>query len=217
MPVPHLGKPGGPQPRKGRRRRSAKIDGDARELILDAAESLIAVHGFDATSTASIASAAHVPKGLVFYYFPSKTDILLALLSERLPTEPFGDVSPLVTPGDPAASLVNLDAALNLRDHHSSVMRVIIWREAETHPDVRAHLRRFRDYLSDITERLLQASSPYPVQPGTLRACATAWVAAMFSVAGNDRLHDLDDLPRQHGEELGNVARVVAAGMVQLG
>ncbi len=97
MPAPHLGKPGGLQPRKGRRRRSAKIDGDARELILDAAESLIAVHGFDATSTASIASAAHVPKGLVFYYFPSKTDILLALLSERLPTEPFGDVGP---PGD---------------------------------------------------------------------------------------------------------------------
>ncbi|MEV0945770.1 helix-turn-helix domain-containing protein [Rhodococcus sp. NPDC049939] len=217
MPAPHLGKPASNHPQKSPRRRNAKIDGDARALILDAAESLIAVHGFDATSTASIASAAHVPKGLVFYYFPTKTDILLALLSERLPTEPLGDVGPLVTPGDPAASLVNLDTALNLRDHHSSVMRVILWREAETHPDVREHLRRFRDYLSDITERLLQASSPYPVRPGTIRACASAWVAAMFSVAGIDRLHDLDDLPRRHDEELDSVARVVAAGMVQLG
>ncbi|WP_072687410.1 TetR/AcrR family transcriptional regulator [Rhodococcus marinonascens] len=217
MPAPHLGRPANNRPQKNPRRRNAKIDGDARALILDAAETLIAVNGFDATSTASIASAAHVPKGLVFYYFPSKTDILLALLSERLPTEPLADVGTLVTPGDPAASLVNLDSALNLRDQHSSVMRVIIWREAETHPDVRAHLRRFRDYLSDITERLLQASSPYPVQPGTIRACASAWVAAMFSLAGTDRLHDLDDLPRRHREELDNVARVVAAGMVQLG
>lgn len=212
MRAKHLGTSHAP-----RRRRSAKVDGDARELILDAAESLISVHGFDATSTASIASAADIPKGLVFYYFPTKAEILLALISERLPTEPLNDVAPLVAPGDPAASLVNLDNALNLRDHHSSVMRVILWREAETHPDVRAHLRRFRDYLSDATERILQASSPYPVQEGTVRACATAWVAAMFSLAGSDRLHDLDELPRLHREELGNVARVVAAGMVQLG
>ncbi|AOW92030.1 TetR family transcriptional regulator [Rhodococcus sp. WMMA185] len=217
MPATHSGKSASNRPRKSPQRRNAKIDGDARARILDAAESLIAVKGFDATSTASIASAAHVPKGLVFYYFPAKTDILLALLSERLPTEPLGDLGTLVTPGDPAASLVNLDSALNLRDRHSSVMRVILWREAETHPDVRAHLRRFRDYLSDITERLLLASSPYPVTPGTIRACASAWVAAMFSLAGNDRLHDLDELPRRPGEELDNVARVVAAGMVQLG
>lgn len=199
------------------RRRNAKIDGDARELILDAAESLIAASGFDATSTASIAAAAQVPKGLVFYYFPTKADILSALLSERLPTEPFADMAPLVRPGDPAASLVNLDSALNLREHHSFVMRVIVRREAETHPDSHARLRQFREYLREITEHLLQASSPYPVQPGTLRACATAWVTAMFSVSASDRFHDVEDRSHPDGEELTTVARVVAAGMIQLG
>ncbi|MDH6279078.1 TetR/AcrR family transcriptional regulator [Prescottella agglutinans] len=199
------------------RRRSARIDGDAREKILDAAETLIADRGFDATSTAAVAAAAGVPKGLVFYYFPTKPDILTALLAERLPAEPLDDIAPLVAPGDPARSLVNLDDALNLRDHDSSVMRVIIWREAETHPDVRDYLRRFRSYLHEATVRILQASTIAPVRPGTLRACADAWVAAMVSAAGTDRMRDLDDIPRLHHEELDTVAQLVAAGMTQLG
>ncbi|RVW10255.1 TetR/AcrR family transcriptional regulator [Prescottella agglutinans] len=199
------------------RRRSARIDGDARAKILDAAETLIADRGFDATSTAAVAAAAGVPKGLVFYYFPTKPDILTALLAERLPAEPLDDITPLVAPGDPARSLVNLDDALNLRDHDSSVMRVIIWREAETHPDVRNYLRRFRTYLHEATVRILQASAVAPVRPGTLRACANAWVAAMFSAASNDRMRDLDDIPRLHHDELDTVAQVVAAGMAQMG
>ncbi len=135
-----------------------------------------------------------MPKGLIFYYFPTKADI-------RPPCSPNDSRPNARRPraagrsGDPATSLVNLDNALNLRDHHSSVMRVIIWREAESHPDVRDYLRRFRSYLHDATVRILEASAAVPVRPGTLRACANAWVAAMFSAAGNDRLRDLDDIP----------------------
>lgn len=197
------------------RRRTARTDGQARAAILDAAETLIGERGFDATSTAAVAAAAGVPKGLIFYYFPTKTDILTALLDERLPTAPLADLAPLVAPGDPATSLVNLDAALNLREHR--LMRAIIWREAETHPDARGYLRRFRSHLHDATVRILQASAVSPVRPGTLRACANAWVAAMFSAAGTDRLRDLDDIARLRREELGTVAQVVAAGMAQLG
>lgn len=197
------------------RRRKARSDSDTRAAILDAAERLIGERGFAATSTAAVAAAAGVPKGLIFYYFPTKADILTALLDERLPTEPLTDLEPLVAPGDPAASLVNLDEALNLREHR--MMRVIVWREADTHPDVRDYLRRFRSYLHEATVRILQASAVSPVRPGTLRACANAWVAAMFSAAGADRMHDRDDVPAPRRDELDTVARVVAAGMVQLG
>ncbi len=199
------------------RRRSAKIDGDARQLILDAAERLFAAQGFAATATAAIAAAADVPKGLVFYYFPTKDSILSALMAERVPTHPIDDIGTVVAPGDPATSLVNLDAALNLRDHHSSVLRVIMWREADTHPDVRRQLRHLRDQLLDVTARVLQASAPAPVRPGTLRACAAAWVSAMFAIASTDRLHALDGVPLPTADEICNVAQVVAAGMTQLG
>ncbi|PKV79359.1 TetR/AcrR family transcriptional regulator [Nocardia fluminea] len=203
----------------GRRvgRRNAKRDGDARQLILDAAETLFAAQGFDATPTAAVAAAAEVPKGLVFYYFPTKNAILSALMRERVPEHPIDDLATVVSPGDPAASLINLDTAINLRDHHSSVLRVIMWREADTHPDVRRKLRALRDQLLDVTTRVLQASAPVPVRPGTLHACAAAWVSAMFAIASTDRLHALDDLPVPTADDLLNVAQVVAAGMTHLG
>lgn len=205
------------RPQGAGRRRSKKIDGDARQLILDAAESLFAAQGFDATPTAAIATGAGVPKGLVFYYFPTKAAILSALMAERVPPRPLDDIDSVVAPGDPVKSLVNLDAALNLRDHHSSVLRVIMWREADTHPDVRKQLRSMRDQLLEITTRVLQASAPGPVQPGTLRACAAAWVSAMLAIATSDRLRTLDGLSQSNGDEVFDVAQVVAAGMTQLG
>ncbi|MQY19213.1 TetR/AcrR family transcriptional regulator [Nocardia macrotermitis] len=206
-----------PKPHRAGRRRSKKVDGDARQLILDAAESLFATHGFDATATAAIAATAGVPKGLVFYYFPTKDSILSALMAERIPANPIDDIDAVVSPGDPAQSLIALDAALNLRDHHSSVLRVIMWREADTHPDVRKQLRRMRDQLLDITARVLAASAPGPVQPGTLRACAGAWVSAMLAIATTDRLHTLDGLSLPTAEEILSISRVVAAGMTHLG
>ncbi|MFE3293032.1 TetR/AcrR family transcriptional regulator [Rhodococcus sp. NPDC059234] len=202
-----------PRPRQ---RRTASVDGDARKLILDAAEQLIAARGFDATPTAAIAAKAGVPKGLVFYYFPTKESILTTLIAERMPAEPLADVGELVVTGEPESALVNLDAALNLRDHHSSVMRVIIWREAETHPAVREHLRRLRAYLHDATVEVLRASSPLTAPARVLDSCATAWVAAMFSAASTDRMRDLDELARERAEDLRGVARLVAAGLAQL-
>ncbi|MBJ8347997.1 TetR/AcrR family transcriptional regulator [Antrihabitans sp. YC2-6] len=200
-----------------RRRRSAKVDGDARQLILDAAEKLFATGGFDATSTGAVASEARVPKGLVFYYFPTKEAILTALIGERLPDEPIADLGSLVAPGDPAKSLVNLDTALNLRGHTSPVLRVILWREAETHPDVRAQMRRLRRQLHELTVRLLTSSTPHPVEARTLHACATAWVSAMFAAASGDRLRAMDGMARLHNDDLGGVAQLLAAGLTQLG
>jgi AcrR family transcriptional regulator len=201
----------------GTRRRSAKLDGDARTTILDAAERLFASSGYDATSTAAVARAAGVPKGLVFYYFPAKESILTALLAERVPRYRIRDIEPLVSPGDPATSLINLDTAINLRDHRSAVLRVILWREAATHPDVRKQLRQMRVHLFEATVRVLQASAPAPVQPATLRACAATWVSAMLSAATADRLRAMDGLARTASDELDRVAQVVAAGMTQLG
>jgi AcrR family transcriptional regulator len=117
---------------------------DRRTRILDAAEELFAEDGFDATPTARIADAAAVPKGLVFYYFPRKIDLLLTLLHERLPAPSRDAVEGVVSRGDPARSLLALHRRLGLDTHDSLVLRTIIFRESGTHPEVRAHLRRLR-------------------------------------------------------------------------
>ncbi|MEO6471863.1 MAG: TetR family transcriptional regulator, partial [Aeromicrobium sp.] len=87
---------------------------DARGRILDAAEHLIARHGFDATPTARIAERAKVAKGLLFYYFPRKIDLLRSLLAERLPTQPMRLSTDIAKRGDMAGSLLRLAQSFSL-------------------------------------------------------------------------------------------------------
>ena len=72
---------------------------EARARILDAAEELFAHHGYDATPTAKVAAAAGVPKGLVFYHFARKIDLLTALFEERMPAAVPHEVDDVVAPG----------------------------------------------------------------------------------------------------------------------
>ncbi|GAA4486123.1 hypothetical protein GCM10023094_41970 [Rhodococcus olei] len=181
------------------------MDGDTRTRILDAAEELIAARGFDATPTAAIATRAGVPKGLIFYYFPTKESILTTLIAERLPTDPLDDVATVAVTGEPETSLVNLEEALNQRDRNT--IRTIAWREADTHPAVREHVRALRTHLHNVTVEVLRASAPLTAPARVLDSCATAWVAAMMSVT--HRFLDRDD----RLEELRTVARVVTAGL----
>ena len=161
---------------------------DRRDRILDAAEGLFSDHGFDATPTAKIAQAAHVPKGLVFYYFPRKIDLLLALLEERLPAEPECELDGVVRAGDPAGSLVRLDEALGLDRHESLVLRRIVFRESSTHPEVREYLRRLRSALTELTETVLDGAVRHALDPKLRRQAAQTFVAAMLDRANAGRI-----------------------------
>lgn len=167
----------------------------ARTRILDAAERLFADRGFDATPTAAIADAADVPKGLLFYYFPTKTDLLRSLVGERLDLDPI-DTTPLVARGDPARSLLNVTRRLHELQDASDVRRVIVWREQRTHPEVRARLHDYRTQLQGVVERVLGASVLHPIAARRVRAAAAAWVAIITTPAA-------DDLARPIGSEPG--------------
>lgn len=54
-----------------------------KEHILETALNLFARHGFDGTSTKQIAQAAGVAEGLIFHYFPTKDDLLNAVLETK--------------------------------------------------------------------------------------------------------------------------------------
>src|ERR1019366_8957307 len=92
--------------------------GKARERILDAAEELFAADGFDATPTARIARRAAVAKGLLFYYFPRKMDLLRTLFAERLPVHSLSSVSGVAVQGDVAGSLLRLAGRIRLPGPH---------------------------------------------------------------------------------------------------
>jgi AcrR family transcriptional regulator len=63
---------------------SAQEKERVRAGIMQSAERLFRKHGFAAATTRQIAAAAGVATGTVFNYFPTKDDLGLALLRERL-------------------------------------------------------------------------------------------------------------------------------------
>lgn len=59
--------------------------GDLREReILDAAEKLIATHGYVHTTVGHIAEAAGITRGALYFYFSSKQDVLVALVARTV-------------------------------------------------------------------------------------------------------------------------------------
>jgi len=171
-----------------RRETDDQVSDDRRSRILDAAEGLVAEHGFDATPTSRIAHVAGVPKGLVFYYFPRKIDLLLTLLQERLPAVPPCDLQDVVREGDPARSLLRLDKRLGLGSHESLVLRRIVFREGNTHPEVRDYLRRLRQSLIELTETVLDRAVSGRLDPRLREEAARTFVAVMLDRANATRL-----------------------------
>lgn len=189
--------------------------GDTRTRILDAAETLFARLGFDGTSTARIAHAAAVPKGLLFYYFPAKPDILAALIDERLRTAAL-DAGPLAVRGDPVQTLMNVGERV-LRDREASdVLREILWHESHVRPEVAKALSRYRRALHDTVERALTACLPAGTDRGAVRAAADAWSATITARpldAASDGSPEEQRRRLHEPASLRAIARVLGAGL----
>jgi TetR/AcrR family transcriptional regulator, transcriptional repressor for nem operon len=67
--------------RKTRLQPSAPVETTKTRLIESCLDH-VWIHGYAASSIASIADAAKIPKGSVFYYFPTKDDVILAAIDE---------------------------------------------------------------------------------------------------------------------------------------
>jgi AcrR family transcriptional regulator len=179
----------------------------SRRRILDAAESLFARDGFDATPTARIARSAGVPKGLVFYYFPKKMDVLLTLLDERLTApDPLLEHDDVVTQGDVAGTLVALAEQIDLGGRDSPVLDTIIWRESDTHPEVRRCLADLYRVLFRITRRAVIAAEAMAAVHPRLDAAVQSFVAAMLLKSSSARVEG-------PSVDLREVADLVAAGV----
>lgn len=190
----------------GRVLRPEETNADARGRILDAAEQLIATNGFDATPTSRIAARAQVAKGLLFYYFPKKIDLLRCLLTERLPTQPMNLNSGIAKRGDLPGSLMRLAQSVNLSQSQSPALATILFREAGTHPEVGQHLQALRDGLVELTERVLDAASPKALDRHRRHGAADTYVAVLLHEANTRRFNG--PLP-----DLDAAARIVAAGL----
>ncbi|MEP7035842.1 MAG: helix-turn-helix domain-containing protein [Dermatophilaceae bacterium] len=185
---------------------SAGSSGEARKRILDAAEHLFAADGFDATPTSRIARRAAVAKGLLFYYFPRKMDLLRTLFVERLPVRSSSSITGIAVPGDVAGSLVRLAERIGLTGHHSQVLSAIMFREASTHPDVRDHLHALYFALMEMTETVLDAASLRKLDGDRRKAAAGTFVAVMLHEANAKRFEG-------PAPEIGATAAIVSGAL----
>ncbi|MGO4258094.1 TetR/AcrR family transcriptional regulator [Marmoricola sp. RAF53] len=65
------------------RRRGPRVDLDVREVLLDAAEELFGTEGVDAVSLRSVARAGGVAPAALTHHFPTKRDLLDAVVKRR--------------------------------------------------------------------------------------------------------------------------------------
>jgi AcrR family transcriptional regulator len=99
----------------------------SRELVLDAAERVMAQHGYEAATVARVVEEAGIPMSSVYHYFGAKEGILLAVM-ERGAGRFFADLPP--TQGRdrrPAAQLARVvSAAARTLERHPHFLRLLI-------------------------------------------------------------------------------------------
>jgi len=99
----------------------------SRELVLDAAERVMAEHGFEAATVARVVEEAGIPLSSVYHYYGSKDGILLAVI-ERGAERFFADMPDLDRQiGRPVNHLATVIAtAAGTLERHPNFLRLLI-------------------------------------------------------------------------------------------
>jgi AcrR family transcriptional regulator len=151
------------EPRSLRQEQAA----ERRAQILEVALGLFARQGFDGTSTKQIAQSAGIAEGLIFHYFPTKAQLLTAVLQTH---HSFASElrELLVEAADQPASVVLPRLAAGWLDtlRREAAITVVLFGTAQTNPEVGAALQAL---IAEGTARLA-AYLQRRVQAGELRA-----------------------------------------------
>lgn len=129
--------------------RTNKLPEERRQEIVDVAKELFIEHGFEKTSVSQIAKNVGVVKGLFYYYFETKEDVLDSVI-EDLCNERIGVLNQKL-------ALVEDDffaQLLVLVDVYSDVHPHLHWRKIKEFTDTRLIVEFHTRYLEKIQEIL---------------------------------------------------------------
>ncbi len=99
----------------------------SRESVLDAAERVMAEHGFDSATSAQIVKASGIPASSVYHYFGSKQGILLAVMergARRFFDELPGQPERAGTPREHLQALTN--GLIGSLERHPDFLRLVV-------------------------------------------------------------------------------------------
>jgi len=174
----------------------------SRELVLDAAERVMAEHGFEAATLARVVEEAGIPMSSVYHYFGSKDRILLAVM-ERGADRFFADLPDLSRrSGRPAQHLARVvSAATRTLERHPSFLRLLIVFAAQppatADGEIQAVVCRVREHALELLRAQIAVAfgddSQSPVTDQLARF-ALAAIDGAFVASQSDRSATLEDL-----------------------
>ena len=159
---------------------------DTRQEILDAALVLFAEQGYDKTSLREIAEQVGVTKAALYYHFPSKDEILVALLEpvlavqEDLLAELRAD-----TWLDPATWTASLERALEVILENRALVSLVERNSAAVLSI--AHEGRWAESHLELHQRTeaLFADERLPLEARVRLACALGAVLSVVQIGGS--------------------------------
>lgn len=152
----------------GQRRRRGPRQDNRRALLLDAAAKQFGGRGYHAVTMREIAGGADMLAGSVYYHFPSKDDLLIAVYEEgvrRLAERVESAVADIDGPWEQLAAACRAHTEMLLDD--SDYAQVILSVHPADVPPGRDRLIALRDGYEEYFRRMIEA---LPLPPGTNRA-----------------------------------------------
>ncbi|MEZ5230038.1 MAG: TetR/AcrR family transcriptional regulator [Acidimicrobiales bacterium] len=175
------------------RRRLTPRGKERRDRLLAYATEQFAANGFHPTSVADIVDGVGVGKGVFYWYFPSKDELLLEILREALYDLRRTQQSAIVETDDPLQRLENgIRSSLAWIFEHADIVRLISF--AWTEETFAVALRRGREVtIADTARHLTAAMSQGLIPDADVHMLATA-IRGVTDELGRQYLIDADQL-----------------------
>lgn len=155
-----------------------------RERILDAAAEVFATKGYHSSVVDDIVHDSNTSKGAVYFHFPSKQEIFLALVS-RLADTLLGSTQDAIT--EEQEGLAKFDAALGTvfesLSRHRSLAKILLVSGAGLGRPFDEHLFNLLDRFAEmIKDNLDEAITAGSIQQMDTSVVAYAWLGAVHEI-----------------------------------
>lgn len=165
----------------------AQVAKENRRLIREAALTLFSQRGFGNTTVADIAREAGVAVGTIYHYYKSKEDLLLAVVTQYLPSASLIEYVKKPTEDDVVAFLRRLFDELLTLGFDDIRKQVFLFHEAQRRPEfreeyVRRVLQPFREHLEQYIESRIVSGRFRPVDVGVVTSIVAAIILGMALV-----------------------------------
>lgn len=153
-----------------------------REAIIDRAADLFAVKGFLGSSVADLAEACSTSKSLIYHYYPSKEDILHAVMSSHVEQLAMAAEEVAAASLDPAARLAQLSRRfMRLYVGAAARQKVLLNDMVHLPPERRAEIVTGQRALVGLVETIMAGLHPPLAGDATRRKAAAMLFFGMIN------------------------------------